>query len=328
MLRFRASSVLVPLAVLALAIPAAAQPPEIGAGECLYLVGAPPGAPAAETEETFEESRIYDGCRHPAQVDLNRDGPNSVQAWIEEDPFVTGQESYCRAMGLVGHSFMTAEDLPADTQAWVSVGASLGVRLSLDGATGFTPSSVDLKLRIEEVGSGGRIRLAEVTLWRLQANHRGDVTESEEGGLRVPFPARPGRQYRIALVMEAAGVGGITLLDAGRPGTELGAHYGFIEVCIESPAGGAAGADDIERDLYERRCYPRLWLPEALGGRYGEARSLVATRLSQAVASGSPGVNDVLAERRLEEADAYSAEDQQQKACRALVHALHALTTP
>lgn len=328
MLRFRASSVLVPLAVLALAIPAAAQPPEIGAGECLYLVGAPPGAPAAETEETFEESRIYDGCRHPAQVDLNRDAPNSVQAWIEEDPTISGNESYCEVLGVVGHVFATPSDLPVGTRAWVSVSASMAARISGFSTVEDAANLIEPSLRVEEVGPDEAVRLAEVPLWCFSAAVWGDLTRVESGGGRVGVEIRGGREYRVSVVVRVRGVGNFSLVDAGRPGEDLGVSYAAIEVCVENPGRSASASDDIERDLYERRCYPRLWLPEEVGGRYEEARSLVATRLSQASASGSPGVNEVLARRRLDEADAHSADGDQQKACRALVHALHALTTP
>lgn len=325
----RNTAVLGPMFICLLALePARAQPPEIEAGGCLYLVGAPSGAPAAETEETFTESRIFDGCVHPARVDHNRDAPNMVQAWIEEDVLVDTGASICELQGAVGHVFRTSADLPEGTRAWISLAASLSGRIRTQHVGQTDGSRLALSIRVEEVSPTAPLRLSDTELWTFELNRESDSSRAEAGGARVPIHVRGGREYRVALLLHARGSGGFEFVDAGRPGTAYGAAYESIEVCIEQPGHGANDSDDIERDLYERRCYPRLWLPESKGGRLEEARDLVATRLSQAVASGSPGVNESVAERRLEEADAHSAAGQYQKACRSIVHALHALTTP
>lgn len=84
---------------------------------------------------------------------------------------------------------------------------------------------------------------------------------------------------------------------------------------------------DIEESLWERRCVPWIWLPEA-EGRLGEARAHVARRLDEALARGSRGVNEHVARARLDAADAHVARGEWQDACKRLSDAMHALTTP
>ena len=113
-------------------------------------------------------------------------------------------------------------------------------------------------------------------------------------------------------------------------------YYDSIEVCLDKPQDDSAVQArldaledaDLEQKLYEKECMPGVWMPIADGGRLEDARALVAQRLLQAVSTGDAGVNAHVAQARLEQADAAAAAGQYQRACRSLVDALHALTTP
>lgn len=322
------------LAVLigALCLPvyhAAAQPPVVDSGECLYLVGAPGGAPAAETEERTTFSRVLDVCTQPAQVDLNRDGENMIQAWIDLDPSILPSERACELEGSIGHVFEASGEIDSPVRAWASmrgrVNAEILNEISIFGKT----SLFRLRARVIEHSDAGAIVVGEADILEVAATVQETRLIDEEFGASVAFFAKPGRQYGFELGLGLAARHSTLGMDVGHPGTERWARYDSIEICLAASAlSGNSQADRIERDLFDRACYPGLWLPEARGGRYESARNLVALRAAQATTPPTVGINEAAARRSIERADAAAEDGDHPRACRHLAQALHHLGTP
>lgn len=328
--RLAALTVLTIVVALSAASPATAQPPAIEAGECLYLVGAPPGAPAAETEETTQGTRIYDGCTLPASVEVDADGPYRVRAWMTEEPSLGPSRNVCELVGRVGHQFVVVEGGEDRLRAWVRVS---GTARGLIEST-LSSENVQHLARVvviaTELGPDGRpaevarkVAFAKYTV----SNERRRLDESF--GVRLDFDARPGATYSVELLLELEGRANVDLIDFGRPGTDRFAGYDQVEACLgRRGSADAAARSLLEQALYRRECYPEIWLPEEQGGRLEEARDLVSLRLGQAESSGAPGIHGAGARRELERADEAIASGDHQRACQALTRAIHALTTP
>src|SRR5438132_456647 len=69
------------LIVVLVAPCALAQVPALSPGQCVYLVGAPAGAPAAATEAAGHDGIVFPICTGNAAIDEDRDRPHSLQAW-------------------------------------------------------------------------------------------------------------------------------------------------------------------------------------------------------------------------------------------------------
>jgi hypothetical protein len=297
-------------------------------GECLYLVGAPPGAPAAETEERVEGSSVETGCTLPHGVDLNRDGENMIQAWVSRDPGVPFGQAVCALEGWVGHELTAVTEAEAPFAAWITM--SGGYAGLLENAGGSRTNTVRLGVRLVESPAGERTVVAQQSVYVREVEVANPPVEPAAAfSARLRADLMPGRSYAVELSLWLDGQGAIESLDFGQTGAERFARYDRVEVCSGPASSGASpGTEALERDLYEGRCMPSLWMPADAGGRLDEARDLVALRLSQAAATAAPGVNERVASRRLAEADAQAVGGDYQAACRSLVQGLRALTTP
>lgn len=311
--------------------PAAAQPPVVEAGECLYLVGAPAGAPAAETEERTESSRIYEACTMEAHVDLNRDGENMIQAWMAPDPAAPPVRQNCESTGAVGHLFRISPAAGGPIQATVGVRGRYAFRLEGSGSGDGDRFGAGARVQVEagELSSEGELVIIErpVADFSAHSDERRDIDDTF--GVAIDLLVRPGRTYFLRLALALDATNRVLTADAGSPGSGLGVEYQSIEICVAAASiGTAAGTEALEHALYLRDCYPGIWLPVASGGQLETARDLVATRLLQAEGTGAPGVNIPVARRDLAQADAAIGDGDYQRACRSLVKSLHALTTP
>lgn len=322
-----ATALVASLASFAVPSLALADPPAVSSGECLYLVGAPPGAPAAAVEERVEGSRVVPECTVVHGMDLNRDGDNMIQGWTEGRPDTS--EAQCLLSGWVGHEFTAESAGTPSVQATVTVEGAYDGEIEnrfIDLGLG---SSARIVLRVVEDPRTRRVIVAERIVADFHNVMNPPLQPAEPFAAALTTRLRASRPHAAELVLELHGVSQITSLDFGAPASGRFARYDAIEVCVAAPPGaGGTTMADLERDLHERRCMPSVWLPEAHGGQLESAQELVATRLAQVVASGARGVNESVASRRLAEADAHAADGDYQAACRSLSLGLRALTTP
>ena len=315
---------------------ALAEPPVVAPGSCLYLVGAPAGAPAATTEQTESGTEVLEICNSTfAHVGTNEVGPNSAEAYVMT-PIGTGATA-CTASAWVGHSFGTAPD-GGPVHGEVTVTGAIKGLVQLPSSTTIAGlARFDISLQL--------LDFDPVLPTPTVVNSVSIVIEPEAGnGTTIfdqPFSRRldavfvPGRIYGVRLRVTVRGSVTYTS-DFGSPGSGNNVHYDSIEVCLDPPRDDSAitsrldafGDADLETKLYEKQCMPTVWMPAAQGGRLEEARTLVANLLTRAVATNDPGVNAHVAEMRLAQADASIASGQYQRACRSLSDGLRALTTP
>lgn len=319
------------VAVLALALAplgASAQAPTVRPGECLYLIGAPPGAPAAATEQAYDGTKVYDVCTHVPHVEVGRDAPHRLTAWMEWLTPSTSDPAGCTALAWSSQEFV----IPSDVPSVVSVGASGDLRgyyrtNRADLST--SPTFVSLTIDLLEVGTDGSERaMVSRSIFRTELNSN-ELVLDEAWAATLQAHAARGGQYRVRLTLMLEAGRFFRDLDFGTPGSSRGAAIASVEACV-IPTGGDQRqvGDEIERDLYEKRCMPSVWLPAALGGRLEEAVALVDARTTSAETSGAPSVNLHVARQRLERARTQQASGDYQQACRSLSDAIHALTTP
>lgn len=125
-MRFQAISGFVSAAaflVLPLVFPgiSAAAAPVVQPGSCLYLVGAPPGAPAAAAEERDGDAGVMTECGiSDAGAAINRDGENWIQAWAPSPSFVQLNKS-CVAFAWISHDFEVGPGFGAPIKGIVRV---------------------------------------------------------------------------------------------------------------------------------------------------------------------------------------------------------------
>jgi hypothetical protein len=319
------SSFLLLLVSLLLPLGVAAQAPVIGEDECLYLTGAPAGAPAAETEETASGFEILEECAADAHFDLNRDRPNQVQGWMSLIPVPTSR--HCVGSGWVGHRFTCGGARPALATIRAS-GAWQGL---LEGGISNIdrPTNARIDVRLSALGDSGELVARERPILS-SSEHFGRLVLDSTWGVELQHVLLPGQSDELSVRLELEVWAGFDDLDFGRPGAgRQGVTYDAIEACTSDGPGAGSGSDlALEKALNDGQCLAGIWLPEALGGRLEEARDLVATRVTAAQASGARGVNGRVATMQLLVADAATADGDYQRACRSLSHAVRALTTP
>lgn len=330
------------LSCLAAALPVAistAAPPVIAPGECLYLVGAPPGEPLAATEETDAGTLVRDTCTAVDEhVGTNEGLSNSAHAFALT-PLGFGRRT-CTAAAWISHTFSTSPDgEPVRGHVTVTGGVLGFVELPASGSDD-SEAAFDVSLQILEIDPSlpTPTILASETLLSGAAG-LGLTTFDEPFSRRLDATLRPGRTHAVRLVLTVWGSFAFTS-DFGSPGSGRNVHYDSIETCLDPPADNSAlialldahdaadDAADLERKLYAKECMPSVWMPAAQGGRLEDARALVANLLSRAVATGDPNVNARVAQSRLDQADAAILAGQYQRACRNLADGLGALTTP
>jgi hypothetical protein len=326
------------LGLLSPVLSARADPPVVEPGECLYLVGAPAGAPAAAREQTHEGTRVRDVCNAVDEhVGTNEVGPNSASVFIASP--LGSAERGCEVAAWVGHEF-DAGGTARTTGRITVTGALLGHIAQFNTSAAFAGVEGRVAVEMQVVATDPALPSVETILASAVLLERsvtiGELDFDEPFSQRLEATFVHGRTYGARLVVTLQGAIGFYDLDFGSPGSGNNVRYDSIEVCLDAPPDdGALHArfdrleeDALERALYQRRCYPGVWLPAALGGRAEDARALVATRLADATASGDPGVNVHVARMRLDAADADLASGRYQRACRDLSEGLRALTTP
>lgn len=322
------------LLVVAAARPALAAAPEVQAGECLYLVGAPIGAAAAASAETSSDHGVLGGCALVATTSVNVGRADSAEA-VFERPLV-GFIGDCTAFAWVGHAFTTDLNVERGDVKVTLRGNVLGLLRSygslLDGTAAVVTATLELLRRDPESGA---LTVVASELLVDRTLQFGALSLDEPLARQLTAVVSPGETYVVRLFLQVVGSVGIDIADLGSPGSGRGAWYDSIEVCLSDPSASelqarldALEAVDLEERLYRRECMPSTWLPEAQGGRLETARGLAADLLTRATASGAPGVNTHVAGARLESADAAIASGDYQRACRNLSDTVRALTTP
>lgn len=333
-MKIDSTSRLLVFALLAAAVPStSAQVPEVGVGECLYLVGAPAGAPEAETEERVSGSEVDEGCNQIHGVDLNRDGENMVQAWIHENAAVSDAgERTCRLQGWVGHEFTVAAPEGEWLNALVTVTGHLSGewRSQIFNAEG--GSSYRVGLRLVEAPGARRTVVADRLVTERFVQSETILGADEDFSFR--FPALLGNGvYSAELWVALEGQNRLEFLDFGETDDDRHVRYSSIEVCaLPSDAKSSGDLEALETELLERRCKAGIWLPRAAGGQLEEARALLALRLAQAGSLDLPGARSGVqleaARRRLAEAEALISDGAYPAACRSLSHGVRALSAP
>lgn len=314
------------IVVLALSssLPCLAQAPVVRPGECVYLYGAPPGAPAAATEEFAHGTRVYDLCTYSNAIEVGRDAPHRVTGEIT---LLGGSVPRgCIVTGWSEHRFRVGGAEPVRVMA-SAAGDARGVIESL--TDGFDPAEVVMTLAVLELRADDSERvLASERVIRHQVGTSRVVVDDLWGRTLVAH-AQPGALIAVRLTLELIARSNFRLIDFGAPGTGRGVGYATVDVCLTSLSQPAAASDlDLERDLYERRCLPALWMPAAHAGRLEQARALVARLVDAAEATGDAGANVVLARSRLARSSEEEGRAEYQRACRSLSDAVRALTTP
>lgn len=316
------------LSVIILLTPALAlaDPPVVASGECLYLYGAPPGEPAATTEVTGSATRIFDDCTQDLHVEVGRDTPHQIQAWLGSTSGGRG----CQATAHADHEFVADLSAPA----WVIVAASGDVSGLIE--TSFNPSFtavIRFDLEIVKTAPEGEVVVGRTTVFsheHIGNLNRLQLAQSWSGSVMALVGSTASLRARLAAYIQF--IGTTDELDLGAPGSGYGAAYSTLSACVipVHSAGGAAGpeASTVERDLHDKRCLPYLWLPEAQGGTLESTMSLVLERIDQAAASGDPHAQITIARDRMNRAAIEFSRGEFQRTCRSVSDALRALTTP
>lgn len=317
-------------ALVAIAVPAGAvDPPVIRPGECLYLLGAPPGAPAATTEVSYDGVIVRDHCSQVPHAEIGRDAPHRITTWMDRRIPLVDEPRGCQVAAFAENEFAVLASDPA----WIQVSASGTIAGQMgDDVPGVGGTSIEaiLSLVLEQVAPDG----TAVSLSRDEVRHHViDVTNQllvdDSWSGTVSARVAGGGLFRIRLAFELRADGIVSVLDFGTPGSGRGVGFDRVSACVMRLSdGGSTVADDLERDLYDRRCMPMLWLPSNNHGRLDDALMLVSSRIEDALNSGESGTNIPVARARVARATTEIASGQYQHACRSLSDALHALTTP
>lgn len=227
------------------ALPAAAAgtAPVIGEGECLYLLGAPPGAPEAGTEEKVGDAGLIDVCERDAGAEINS-SDNLARAWIEKALRDPNRVDSCRTFAWVGHAFELEPSESKLLHGSVAMTAFLrGVLAPKLKSSSFGVSAL-VRIEVVEISEAGEAVAASIDAfnWGLVREGR-QVFEGPIGG-RLDLDLRPAHTYQVRLYLEVwSESGGGTLpgseageVDFGRfPGQNRGASYDSIEVCVGTP---------------------------------------------------------------------------------------------
>jgi len=225
---------------------AAGGVPEISPGECIYLVGAPPGAPAAAEEERNGDGGRFEVCTNPvAGGAANRDGDNMVQAWIMRRVNLNFQPDSCRAFAWVSHDFRvpdtTAGPVPASiTMEGFFTGVIDSGEFFIDYDTFDSGARLWIELLERNPETAGLAMVAEAEVFDREIPE-GILELQGLFARQVQVTLRPGAVYQVRLHLEvwvdAAGVDNWVMeeVDFGLPGP-IGpdtrfARYDSIKVC-------------------------------------------------------------------------------------------------
>jgi hypothetical protein len=303
---------------------AAAQAPVVQAGECLYLYGAPPGEPAAATEEFRSGTQIYEECTQTTTAEVGRDEAHRLTVEMSNPG---GPNRECLAMAWSEHQFVVEADAPVRVIASAS-GHWTGLLVSVSDSWS-VPTEAWLVLSAVEIRPGGSERRVDESRVARHVIDASQLSVADPWSRSLQFDALPGQRLAVRLELWLRGQARMRTLDFGTPGTGRGASYDTIDVCVlPSSASMGSDDDDLERDLYEKRCLPSVWMPESAEGRLEDAAVLVASLVARAGSTGDPGANVALARQRQARAATEMARGQYQRACRSLSDAVRALTTP
>jgi len=224
---------------------AGAAVPVIPEGQCVYLVGAPPGAPAAAEEQKVSgQGTFYHWGVTACGTAVERDGENMVQAW-------TSGLSYpydCRRFAWIAHEFRISsagEMVPAD----VTMEGDFNGRAEVlhYGWTGLgNPGPIQLRADLIEMDprTGREILVVGEEISNQRSPAWGDPDQDplvwrERFGRRLAARLRPGATYRIRLHLEIwdGTDHGSAQVDVGRPGSPGHfARYNRIKVCVDAPS--------------------------------------------------------------------------------------------
>jgi hypothetical protein len=220
--------------------------PVVDPGDCVYLVGAPPGLPAATDSAVASGTQILGVNRialtpcAPPSVDVQADtSPHLLQAWIDE-PDALGE---CVAIAWTANDFQVGLGVGEVSGTVTVEGRVTGSLSALNQAGGeFWPASshgrAEVKLEILETSRpGGQETIVAASTVFEREVFSGRSSFDERFGRRLEMNLSRGSTYRVRLHLEL--VGGVL---TGSPfGQEIGltpgrgARYDRIEVCLREP---------------------------------------------------------------------------------------------
>jgi hypothetical protein len=235
---------------------ALADPPVLQEGQCVYLVGAPPGGVQAPTEERASEAGHEGVCTNPGGEEANRDGQNMAQAWWDAPLYQ--DLHWCRRYVWVGHDFVVESDtilipatvtMEADYRGWESFFPWAFGWGGYAGWWHWESGPFRLRFQLLELDplSGGEIPVGDADLveWLPCRPIGSQQLWSGSVGRRLHAHLRPGVRYRARLYLEvwepdAAWPGVHQYVDFGKPYSNTFAQYDRIQVCVGEPGGGSA----------------------------------------------------------------------------------------
>jgi len=224
---------------------ASAAVPVIQEGECVYLVGAPPGGQAAADEEKVsgEGWTLESGYSDECGTAIERDGEYMVHAWARMDAVT--KPGACWLYAWIGNEFQISSVGPAAPVEVTMEGSFSGQSYNVGAWWGSWVAGGGSLMRAEllEVDplSGQEIALGSTGI--VQAMHSAyHLMLDEEFGIRLDARLRPGVVYRVRLFLDIHVEGGRTYIDFGHPNYPGGfASYDRIKVCVDLPAETALG---------------------------------------------------------------------------------------
>lgn len=221
-----------------------AAPPTIAAGECTYLVGAPPGAPLAPTEERDNGTRVIDVCDAPtSHVAVSASIPNAVEVAASA---LSGRRQ-CDMVAWTGHAFTVAGSGPPVAGHATIEGALQG---QIQGSFGGVTQEDRVEVRVEIVELLPELSKEAIVASELvfESKTLGDAPRNYDlsFGRRLDARFTPGRSYVVRLSLNIR-VGIFFDFDFGSPGSGRHARYDSIQVCLDPPDDLAALRAEVAR---------------------------------------------------------------------------------
>jgi len=231
---FVGRSVLVAGLVLVLAASVAATVPVIQEGECVYLLGAPPGGTLAGSEERESAAFVRERCdtnNFDVEAATNRDGENMVQLYLHSEGTST---SRCQATGWVGHAFEIDARGPRDvfiTMEGIYRGFLLG-----SGTQGQAPLFT-LAVELLKADPSTATKAVAVSSPIHESLPVAAARYDEAWGKALSARLEPDSTYWVRMRMEAGTDERNEWVDFGSQGSGNFARYDRIKVCVEEPPG-------------------------------------------------------------------------------------------
>lgn len=251
--------------VLILPLPSIASAPEVDAGKCLYLVGAPPGLPQAADEETDGDAGLFDGCGNPvAGAQINEFGDNMLQAWVGGIAKDRPGNFSCRAFAWVSHAFVAGAGSSAPLEARIQMLGDYNGMIEPGEASDLgelfdTGATLELQLFEEDPATGRYVHITTSPIF-VREIPEGLLLLDSEFGEALGARLVPGRRYSVRLYLEVWADGpALNAQNLPRNQVDFGdpffpnryANYDSIEVCLEEESDLSA-LEGLVEDLRQQ----------------------------------------------------------------------------